>query len=893
MRKVTSYKCPVCNMRFKSLSAWGAHLARIHPTEKPQGYSDARYFYYCQTGKTEGRCIQCHKPTDWNEETGKYNRYCNNPKCKEEYCKMAKQRMVDKYGKTHLLNDPNKQREMLSHRKISGLYTFQDGGKVEYVGSYEKDFLATCDYVLGLKSSDIIAPSPHNYIYMYEGKPHVYIPDFYIPNFNLEIEVKDGGDNPNKHHKIQEVDKVKEKLKDDIMIANKSVLYFKVVNKTYTDFFDFIYKCKFAIDDDAKERMQKMMSPATESVYDIEDYEAIESMISSGIDDEEDLDMAMDSSMIIEDEEDIAVETITPQILYHGSNKLIRDIRPYSYDEHYCVYATADHDFALCYAGKQWNDLDINQCDYNGQLYLTEIRRGAFKQIFDCPGYIYSFDGSDFNQLNRHKFAREKPVLESEMSVEHIPNVLSALRKSGVKLIEYPKLPPFIRDRDEYITNTKDKFETYAANRYDRSSNRSSICSPSSINSPVVRRMTEADFLAISTNSLDLSITRDAYFNRQKRDPHFFENGENYGFYNRTNDKELMGILTITDAEGNDGKCIDLLVVDGKYRRHGLATRMLNYATNDLGANWLIVKKDNAPAIKLYKKYGFKSVGEFKGKTGSVIRMEYNTNAVESATESASKIDPNFKDKKHLNLSSFKVVKIDKPFLDKYKDKYSHLLDGVNPTSEKELAIAWLDSSGGIVAGVSVLYPDPNKPESYKHGNLIRCLEIYDDYRGHGLSEQVLDYAVKKMKGNSLYVMTDNEVAIRVYKDYGFKITPAGKTPVKYGKGSFYQMTLTGIEPVKESALKASERTDFGLPETKQYPMPDKEHVLLAIKFFNHVREDLEEELARNINKRIRELDVRDINIGDKNRFKKYYTPVEDSVMTGYSPIVGYQESWS
>ena len=167
-------------MRYKSLAAWGDHLKRIHPNEIPEGYSVSRYFYYCQTGRTEGRCIQCHKPTTWNEETQKYNRYCNNPKCKEEYCKIAKQRMVDKYGKTHLLNDPQKQREMLSHRKISGEYTFQDGGKVSYVGSYEKDFLITCDYVLGLKSTDIMSPSPHNYIYMYEGKPHVYIPDFYI-----------------------------------------------------------------------------------------------------------------------------------------------------------------------------------------------------------------------------------------------------------------------------------------------------------------------------------------------------------------------------------------------------------------------------------------------------------------------------------------------------------------------------------------------------------------------------------------------------------------------------------------------------------------------------------------------------------------------------------------
>lgn len=355
---------------------------------------------------------------------------------------------------------------------------------------------------------------------------------------------------------------------------------------------------------------------------------------------------------------------------------------------------------------------------------------------------------------------------------------------------------------------------------------------------------------------------------------------------------DLVALVSVNYSDPNYN-WITALEVTPNYRGYGLGKQLLEYAISRMNGNALGVASDNEVAMKMYHDRGFRIIEHKKYSNSSNTIMALESFNDLALVESASKIDSDFKDKKRLNLSSFKVVKIDKAFLDKYKDKYSHLLDGVNPTSKKETSVAWLDDSGEIVAGVSVKYPNPNKPESYKDGNLIRCLEIYDDYRGHGLSEQVLDYAVKKLKGNSLYVMTDNEVAIKVYKDYGFKITPAGKIPVKYGKGSYYQMTLTGIEPVKESALKASERTDFGLPETKQYPMPDKEHVLLAIKFFNHVREDLEEELARNINKRIKELDVRDINIGDKNRFKKYYTPVEDSVMTGYSPIVGYQESWS
>lgn len=447
MRKVTSYKCPECNMKYKSLSTWANHLRRNHPGVIPDGFSDARYFYYIQTGRTSGSCVQCKRPTDWNEETGKYNRYCNDPKCKQEYVKIAKKRMVDKYGKVHLLNDPNKQREMLQNRKISGVYTFRDGGKVGYVGSYEKDFLITCDHVLGLKSSDIISPSPHNYVYMYEGKPHIYIPDYFIPNLNLEIEVKDGGDNPNNHWKIQEVDKVKESLKDQAMLKNPSVNYFKVVNKDYKDFYNFLLNCKGAIDDDKlKEVQEKIAMESTEGIVD-RNLDPIQDSVMTGY------------SPIVTYE-----GATSSKILYHGSNTKLSVIKPkVSTHGKSWVYATADRDFALCYAGKQWNDLNINQCYHNGQLILTEIEKGAFDRFFDCPGYVYTFSGENFRALNRHELVSDKPVYIDDENTEYIPNVYDALRDSGIKLYHYPKLPPYINSHDEYIEKTKAKFESYGA----------------------------------------------------------------------------------------------------------------------------------------------------------------------------------------------------------------------------------------------------------------------------------------------------------------------------------------------------------------------------------------------------------------------------------------------
>jgi len=75
---------------------------------------------------------------------------------------------------------------------------------------------------------------------------------------------------------------------------------------------------------------------------------------------------------------------------------------------------------------------------------------------------------------------------------------------------------------------------------------------------------------------------------------------------------------------------------------------------------------------------------------------------------------------------------------------------------------------------------------------------------------------------------------------------------------------------INEGKLKASERTDFGLPEQKKYPMPDKAHVLAAIRMFNHVEKPYEAQLARNIKSKMNQYGISSDQVGDKNRLKKY-----------------------
>ena len=239
------YKCKICGKKYTDINTLYNHIEQKHGDMIPKDMTVEQYYYFMKTGKRNGNCVMCKQMTTWNKNTHKYNRFCGNPRCKEKYVEIVKGRMISKYGKVHLLNDPNKQREMLANRKISGKYRWE-GSNIEttYTGSYELDFLKTLDIFFDWDPEDISMPSPHTYTYEYEGEQKFYIPDAFIHSLDLEIEIKDGGDNPNNHHKIQAVDKEKERLKDEVMKSQKMFHYVKLTNKNYTNFFDFLKEVK-------------------------------------------------------------------------------------------------------------------------------------------------------------------------------------------------------------------------------------------------------------------------------------------------------------------------------------------------------------------------------------------------------------------------------------------------------------------------------------------------------------------------------------------------------------------------------------------------------------------------------------------------------------------------
>lgn len=227
MRK---YKCPYCDYK-GTRNDLIDHVNKKHTDMLPEGYTAARAVYDFINGKNYGICMICKdKVYEWNDKINRYYNLCSKPSCREEVRRRAKENHIRVHNCEHLLNDPEQQEKMLAARKISGTYTFSDGGKVQYTGTYEKKCLEFMDKVMEIPSKDIQAPGPI-LKYEYEGKEHFWITDIYYIPGNLLIEVKDGGSNPNNRSMQSYRDKqvAKETMVTELGIFN----YIRLTNNQF------------------------------------------------------------------------------------------------------------------------------------------------------------------------------------------------------------------------------------------------------------------------------------------------------------------------------------------------------------------------------------------------------------------------------------------------------------------------------------------------------------------------------------------------------------------------------------------------------------------------------------------------------------------------------------
>ena len=126
---------------------------------------------------------------------------------------------------------------------------------------------------------------------------------------------------------------------------------------------------------------------------------------------------------------------------------------------------------------------------------------------------------------------------------------------------------------------------------------------------------------------------------------------------------------------------------------------------------------------------------------------------VESVT---STLDDDFISEKQLSLSKFKKVILTEDILDKIDTKGTMLCH----LDLSDICYGWLDKNK-IVGYVAV--------SDERSGRYITALEVCNEYRSHGLGKQILKFAVNTLDANKLTVAKTNQIAIKMYTDFGFK----------------------------------------------------------------------------------------------------------------------------
>ena len=237
-RKVTGrrrFKCMDCGQRFGEFNQLKLHAERYHK-DLIQGEDIYKYLYE-KRNPGPYICTICRKrPRVWNEKNHKYSRICDNPECAKKAREIFSKNMKKVYGTDNLAQDPEYQAMLLANRSITKIFTFPDGGKINCVGEYELDLLNYLVKTHNYTSVDIVECPASMYVkYMdiYTKKERFYIPDFFIPKYDLVIEVKDGSKYP--------IDsKAKAALKEQAVIKLDKFNYIKIVDKDYSDFESFV-----------------------------------------------------------------------------------------------------------------------------------------------------------------------------------------------------------------------------------------------------------------------------------------------------------------------------------------------------------------------------------------------------------------------------------------------------------------------------------------------------------------------------------------------------------------------------------------------------------------------------------------------------------------------------
>ena len=153
-----------------------------------------------------------------------------------------------------------------------------------------------------------------------------------------------------------------------------------------------------------------------------------------------------------------------------------------------------------------------------------------------------------------------------------------------------------------------------------------------------------------------------------------------------------------------------------------------------------------------------------------------------------------------------------------------------------------------------------------------------------------------KLMNNKMFVNSNRFASYYLEKDVSYYI--GSKVIEDIDESAIINEQLEIDEILEETKRSELPDSAFGVPSKRKFPLDTEAHVRSAIKFFNYVDPEDEEELAKNILKAMKKFNITDVHVSDKNRFSKYYkNPVNESTeIPKYHGIIGeldlYYYAW-
>ena len=353
---------------------------------------------------------------------------------------------------------------------------------------------------------------------------------------------------------------------------------------------------------------------------------------------------------------------------------------------------------------------------------------------------------------------------------------------------------------------------------------------------------------------------------------------------------EVAGYIFIGDK--TDKGFINSLYVDKKYRKQGIASRLLKDAIHKYGGYDLTVSKSNKVAIGMYTKRGF--VEDSSRTKGSMVYMKLDSKVHESAILESSKCPDEVPDDiidllKRLNSYDYGYIKDGKKVngMENFFNDYRSLT--ISEFERYKIGVCWdyvhyeanWFKKHGYKCDTFYVQVQDEAGDCPSHTYLVFYLSDSDKvyyfesswgkYSGIEAFDNISQLHSTIKDRHIQYYNTKSKCDPSSYFIEKFNAESTSWEHLKCGE---YMVKVSKGRIKLESTILEESRSEiptkeFGVPGKRKFPLTDAKHVKSAIKFFNYVDEEDEAELARNIKRKAKEFGVV-IRCGKQNRLSKY-----------------------